>query len=94
MTVSIFLNVRSCSVTRFVFHMKPFSRRVLNPGHVTHERFETESDVLRFEVFAVRADFGSSSSLDLRLRSCSSGSVCSFVPFYSKLSDFVFFDAF
>lgn len=56
-------------MTRFVFHMKPFSRRVLNPGHVTHERFETESDVvLRFEVFAVRADFGSSSSLDLHLR--------------------------
>lgn len=73
MTVSMFLNVRSCSMTRFVCHMKPFSRRVLNPGHVTHERFETESDVvLRFEVFAVRADFGSSSFLDLRLRSCSS----------------------
>lgn len=71
-TVSIFLNVCSCLMTHFVFHMKPSSCRVLNPGHVTHERFETESDVvLRFEVFAVRADFGSS-SLDLRLRSCSS----------------------
>lgn len=73
-------------MTHFVFHMKPSSCRVLNPGHVTHERFETESDVvLRFEVFAVRADFGSS-SLDLRLRSCSSRVQLSLhASFYSKL---------